>query len=321
MLKTIGAAAVASNAVAVPAAAQSTIGVPDDEATIADAIAAAGDGDTIVVDAGTYEEPELWIDQDDLTLQGAGGDETTIDSQSGGRGLTVEGDGVSLEGFTLENAGDYGFKLQFASDLSLEDVHAADNGGTGIDLNQTDDPTLRDVSSRNTDGGMGIALRNLSGATIESAHTEGNDWGGLALWAPDGEYLEDTTITGSTFENEGAAGVIVQYGGPFDVTLEGNQIRDNAIGVFVDDSFGEVEDIAGISVTWNDIEGNDTGVVNAEANDTLDATENWWGHASGPGGSGGRTNPAGNEVGQGDAIEGDVAFDDWLRRPIDHPSR
>ncbi|WP_128225600.1 hypothetical protein [Halobacteriaceae bacterium SHR40] len=54
---------------------------------------------------------------------------------------------------------------------------------------------------------------------------------------------------------------------------------------------------------------------------TLDATDNWWGHASGPGGPDGRWNPAGREVGRGDDIEGDVAFDPWLRRPIDSPSR
>ncbi|WP_418282517.1 right-handed parallel beta-helix repeat-containing protein [Halorubrum sp. DTA98] len=311
----------AGSVLAGTSAAQTTIEVPGDEPTVADGLAAADSGDTVAVASGSFSEPALVIGQDDLTLRGVGSGETTIESQSGGRGITVEGDGVTLEGFTLDGAGGYGLKLQFASDLSLRDVHATNNGRTGIDLNKTDDPTLTDVVSRNNDGGMGIALRDLEGATIENARTGSNGWGGLALWAPSGESLLGTSVTGSTFENEQVAGVVVQYAGPFDASFEGNRIRDNGIGVHVDDAFGEVEGIDGISIRNNDIESNEIGVLNAESNDELDAAGNWWGHASGPGGSDGRTNPAGRVVGKGDSIAGDVDFDDWLRRPIDHPSR
>lgn len=180
VLKTVGASAVGSSAFVGVSAAQSTINVPTDENTIADAIAAAGSGDTIEVAPGTYSENALVINGlDDLTLSGAGSGEVTIESQSSGRGLTVDdSDDVTLEGFTLREAGGYGLKLQFADGLHVEDIHAVENGRTGIDLNTTDDPTLVGVESRDNNSGFGIALRNLSGASIEDAETNGNDWGG-----------------------------------------------------------------------------------------------------------------------------------------------
>jgi nitrous oxidase accessory protein NosD len=93
------------------------------------------------------------------------------------------------------------------------------------------------------------------------------------------------------------------------------RIEDNDLGVEVKVAAGETV------VESNDIEGNDRrGALNRD-DASLDATDNWWGHASGPGGPDGRRNPAGKEVGKGDDIEGDVAFDPWLRRPVDSPSR
>lgn len=324
-LKALGGTVLGGGVLAGVSTAQATIAVPGDEETIADAIAAAEPGDTIDVAAGVYNEGPLVVDDlDDLTLRGAGSDEVTVVRAGGSRGLTVDdSDGVTLRGFTLRDTdpGHFGLKLQFSDDLHVEDVRAVDNGRTGIDLNATQSPTLVDVEARRNDG-AGIALRNLAGATVTNATTGGNAWGGLALWAPSGEQLRDVTVTDSTFAGEPAAGLFAQYPGPFaGVAIQGNRIRENGIGVLVDAQFGAVEHVGGIAVHENDVEGNGVGVLNADANDELDATHNWWGHASGPGGPDGRRNPAGRTVGNGDEIQGDVAFEPWLRRPIDHPSR
>lgn len=315
VLKTVGASAVGSSAFVGVSAAQSTINVPTDENTIADAIAAAGSGDTIEVAPGTYSENALVINGlDDLTLSGAGSGEVTIESQSSGRGLTVDdSDDVTLEGFTLREAGGYGLKLQFADGLHVEDIHAVENGRTGIDLNTTDDPTLVGVESRDNNSGFGIALRNLSGASIEDAETNGNDWGGLALWPEDNDDNDtevSAEITGSSFTDE-PAGVTAQYQGDFDVLLEENDIEDNDVGIAISDQFGTVENSGGVTVTLNNITGNDVGIDNTGGGEELTATCNYWGHPSGPEHD---DNPKKNP--KGDAVQGDVDFQPWNTRRI-----
>lgn len=315
MLKTIGASVVGSSAFVGVSTAQSTISVPTDESTIEDAIAAADPGDTIEVEPGTYSENALVIDGlDEMTLRGAGSGAVTIESQSSGRGLTVDdSDGVTLEGFTLREAGGYGFKLQFADRLHVEDVHAVENGRTGIDLNTTDDPTVVDVASRDNDGGFGIALRNLSGASVTAAETNGNAWGGLALWplANDNTASDiSAEITDSSFTGE-PVGVVAQYQGDFDVLLEKNDIEDNGVGIGISDQFGTVVDAGGVTVTLNNITGNDVGIDNTGGGEQLPATCNYWGHPTGPDHE---DSPQNNP--KGDTIAGDVEFVPWNKREI-----
>jgi len=315
VLKTIGASVVGSGALAGVSTAQSPINVPSDENTIEDAVAAASPGDTIDVDSGTYSENALVIDGlDDLTLSGAGSGEVTIESQSSGRGLTVtDSDGVTLEGFTLREAGGYGLKLQFADGLHVEDVHAVESGKTGIDLNTTDDPTVVNVESRDNSGGFGVALRNLTGASVDAAETNGNAWGGLALFPIDNDDNKtevSAEITDSSFTGE-PVGVLAQYQGTFDVLLEANDIEDNNVGVATSDQFGTVEDAEGVTVTLNNITGNDTGVDNTGGAGELPATCNYWGHPTGPEHD---DNPKNNP--KGDVVEGDVDFQPWNTRRI-----
>lgn len=315
VLKTVGASVIGSSALVGVSTAQTTINVPNDESKIEDAIAAAGSGDTIEVDPGTYPENELKINGlNNLTLSGAGSGQVTIESQSSGRGLTVDdSDGVTLEGFTLREAGDYGLKLQFAGGLRVEDVHAVGNGGTGIDLNTTNNPTLVDVESRNNSGGFGVALRNLSGATVSGATTSGNDWGGLALWPLDNGNNPSNisaNITGSSFTGE-PAGVVAQYQGGFDVLLEKNDIENNNVGVEISDQFGPVVNAGGVTVTLNNITGNNVGVDNTGGGQRLPATCNYWGHPTGPKHD---DNPKNNP--KGDAVKGDVEFQPWNTRRI-----
>lgn len=138
---------------------------------------------------------------------------------------------------------------------------------------------------------------------------------GIYLFDAKGVEIMDSEIRG--VENGGVA-----MAGVEDVSITQNDISDNGTGVSLDVANPDIYPAnSGIHVSENDIEGNDLGVFNGDDSETIDATHNWWGHASGPGGPDGRRNPAGKEVGKGDDIEGDVAFGPWLRRPNDHPSR
>jgi len=315
VLKTVGGGAITVGTFAGGSTAQTTINVPGDESTIEDAIAAASSGDTIEVKPGTYNENALVINGlNNLTLRGAGSGNVTISSQSSGRGLRVDqSNNVRLEGFTLSGAGDFGFKLQFSDGLRLQDVRAVNNGGTGIDLNTTDNPTVVGVESRNNSGGFGVALRNLSGATVRSVATSGNAWGGLALWPIDNSDNPSNisaNITGSSFTGE-PAGVVAQYQGGFSVLLERNDIENNNTGVAISDQFGTVTNSSGITVRLNNIQGNGTGIDNTGGGEVLPATCNYWGHPTGPNHE---HNPKNNP--RGDAIEGDVEFIPWNTREI-----
>jgi hypothetical protein len=145
----------------------------------------------------------------------------TIDCQSSGRGLTVDdSDGVTLEGCTLRDVGGYGLKLQFADGLGLADVHAVENGRTGIELNTTDDPKL---SNRETP---------LWGVD-RCGGNERECVGGLALWPIDNDNDETVIaaeITGSSFTDE-PVGVVAQNQGDFAVRLENNDIENDGVGL------------------------------------------------------------------------------------------
>ncbi len=86
----------------------STIHVPGDYPTIAAAINAADDGDTILVEAGTYSiDSLLEIEGKSVSLIGDGGAEATIlDGQGSGSILFIRGSAASntvIEGFTFKN--------------------------------------------------------------------------------------------------------------------------------------------------------------------------------------------------------------------------
>ncbi|MBA7650866.1 hypothetical protein ES703_58679 [subsurface metagenome] len=96
--------------------------------------------------------------------------------------------------------------------------------------------------------------------------------------------------------------------GLFSGSVTGNQFVNNWQGIYV--FSGDVSDL---HVHFNNFVGNDTGIEigpcpGAEATviGTLDATNNWWGNASGPIHVG--TNP----LGTGDPVSGNVLFNPWL---------
>lgn len=132
-------------------------------------------------------------------------------------------------------------------------------------------------------------------------------------------FFDAKSVEISDSEIRGVDGAAVAMAGVEDVTIAGNNIRDNGAGVSVGvgNPTSNYPDNNDVRVKENNIAGNEVGVFNGDANLTVDGTNNWWGHASGPGGDDGRTNPAGKEVGKGDDIDGDVDFDPWLRQPVD----
>ena len=78
------------------------------------------------------------------------------------------------------------------------------------------------------------------------------------------------------------------------------------------------EDVTPLTISNNNFDGsNEYGVYNSDTTpDEIIATNNWWGHASGPGGEYGRVNKQGKIIGKGDAVSNYVNWDPWLSQPI-----
>jgi len=76
------------------------------------------------------------------------------------------------------------------------------------------------------------------------------------------------------------------------------------------------DDTSTVTANYNNITGNTYGIYNTSSTQIVDATRNWWGHASGPGGEGGRINPAGIIIGRGDAVSINVNWNPWLPKPV-----
>jgi len=182
--KTTTATATATLAVllaAGQAAAQSTIRVPGDAATIQQAVDRAADGDTILVAAGRYNEA---VDAGGLafTLRGeAGAAATVLDASGTGLpALATRGD-VTLEGFTLTGAGGPWAALDAqGATLVIADTVFEGNGNRGLNA-LLSDVTLRDVGFVGNDAsGNGGALLVLGGGlTIDGAQFRGNTGRGL----------------------------------------------------------------------------------------------------------------------------------------------
>jgi len=102
--------------------------VGDAHATIAGALAAAHDGDTIVVPAGIYRE-HLAIDK---RVQLIGRADTVIDGSDDGTVLRINAAGVEVRGLTVRNSGstytteDAGIRIDHAADVRIVNTRIED---------------------------------------------------------------------------------------------------------------------------------------------------------------------------------------------------
>ena len=323
-------------ATATPILAGSTINVPGDYPTIQAAIAAASDGDTIVVAAGLYQENVI-IDKS-LTLKGAqagvdargrSGDETIVEPDEGTaiKILTAAGRVVLIDGLTMRNSlhGITTPEPTMAADITVKNVRALNSDEFGISLTFTERAmveycyvegaqyavnagALQPFPATDADFSNNEIVNAKHGITgyLKDSLIEGNlvrnfTQGGTGI---SGQFINteitNNTVTGYT---KGAAITFEAHYGrelPKDVTVEHNTLTGNSIGVYVFDTQTE---LAAITVNFNNIEGNSRYGVWNEGGETLDATKNWWGAGGGPSGVG---------PGSGDDVSRKVLYSPWL---------
>jgi parallel beta-helix repeat protein len=312
------------------------IDVPGDYETIQEAIDAASNGDTIVVAAGLYEE-NVEIDKS-LTLKGAqagvdartrSGAETIIepDEGIGIRILTAADRVVVVDGLTVQNA-EHGIATPeptMAADITVRNVRVLNPSEFGISptftLTTTVEycyvegaiqainagalvpfpatvATFRNNEIVNSQFGFTGYLKDslIEGNLVRDFATEGVGISGQFL----NTEIKNNIVTGYI---EGAGLTFEEHYGrdlSENVNVEGNIFTGNDLGIYV---FDTQTTLTGITVNFNNIAGNSRYGVWNQGGETLDATKNWWGHASGPG----KVGP-----GYGDAVSTKVLYSPWL---------
>jgi predicted outer membrane repeat protein len=170
--------------------------VPEDQPTIAYAVAAASSGDSVLVSEGIYYEHDITIAQD-IALVGATGDpgDVVIDAEQLGRVLAFAGVGraASVSGFTITG----GF--------------ASPGGGVYCDYAS---PTFTDV-------------------LIEGNQTADYDLGGGMYCLHSSPYFHDVRFVGNTAERNGG-GLYCIYSTPalLHVDFEGNAAGVHGGGMY-----------------------------------------------------------------------------------------
>ena len=250
-------------------------------ASIQDAINAALPGDTILVAAGTYNE-NVDVDKS-VTLQGEGRDVVTVAAaDSGDIVFDVTADWVNISGFTV-TGGWRGILLYYADHCNVSNNTLSGNDwGIGV---------FGEI------GGGDYADYNTVKDNIILNNTHG-------IWMYKARH---NTITNNTILNNTDKGIHLDTYSNNNI-FRGNDIQGNNYGI---DIGGRKYPCSGNVVNYNNIVGNSVyGVYNSPYNRRLDATNNWWGDASGPG-------PVG--PGSGDNVSDNVAYEPWLGAPLELP--
>lgn len=215
-------------------------------ATIGEAVIKATDGDTIEIAAGTYNEHDIEIFEE-LTLNGAGLENTFVDAGGNGRlfhiGITTTLSGLTLQNGQTPSVGNIfitgGGAILATGDLTLQQVRLLDNhaGGSGGSIFNNGDLVLQNTQVlSNTAAGIGGGLYNYTLGTIsvtQSAlmHNTAIGIQGGGIYAG-GKALnvQNSTIAYNSAATFGG-GILASFDGPTtleSVTLIGNVAASGA---------------------------------------------------------------------------------------------
>lgn len=125
--------------------------------------------------------------------------------------------------------------------------------------------------------------------------------------------IDNVTIDGFEIRN-GSNGTLIQPS-VNNVTVKNNQLSYNTYGGVIVLGDGEG---SGIHINCNDITDNEVyGVESERTYSDVNATQNWWGHTSGPYDPSNDTSTGGlyNPLGQGDNVSDCVDYDPWSFTP------
>ena len=200
-----------------------TVGSTGDFSTLADAVAGASSGDTLALQAGTYDGC-VDLGGKSLTLEGAGGSGATVVD---GLGLcedalsALSGEALVIQGVSIRNSGGRALRLGGGATLSALDLVISDSGADGLN-----------GGGLYVDGGS-VSLRD-SAISGNRASSGGNVFatGGAQLELHDVELsLGVATTGGGLYAEHDSLGVSLVFDG---VSVSGNTATGAGAGLFLD---------------------------------------------------------------------------------------
>ncbi len=209
--------------------APSTLRVPDDHATIQEAVDAAEPGDLVLIAPGVYEEA-VDVSTDDLTLRGLDRDEVVLEGnfelENGVR--ILEADGVVVENMTAQNYTGNGFFWTGVDGYRGSYLTAIRNGDYGLyAFGSVNGVFEHSYGSGSPDAGVYIGQCYPCNAVIDDFTAEWNGFGYSGT-----NSGGNLVIVNSVFR-ENRAGIVPNsgsYEGCYpqrETTIVGNLVHDN----------------------------------------------------------------------------------------------
>ena len=217
------------------AGTEGVLAVPEDFATIQEAVDAATPGDLILIGPGTYNEGVV-VQTENLTIRGLDRNEVILDGQGEAEnGIIVFSNGVAIENLTVHDYNSNGifFTGDYDSDFILTGYRASyitayNNGQYGIyAFNASDGLIENSYASGNPDSGFYIGQCQPCNAVVRNVVSEFNALGysgtnaGGELYLIDSEWRNNRVgMVPNTLDSEQLA---PQHG----ITIAGNWVHDN----------------------------------------------------------------------------------------------
>lgn len=304
--------------------------------TVQEAVIEAGsseDSDHVDVLAGTYDEDVVDVETNVTITRAPNADRPTI------RGtIEIIGDDVIVRGLAVEPSGDDDqsslLRIDGADDVTvgstrfegtdttqIESVISTIGSGDGSQIlsneirgfsiaeavRVSDHSNVTVADNRIVDTRAGVTTTNgVSDVVIEDNEIDvSNEGVGPAGDSHSIEIVGNDIVVGE-FDHEDAAdqvGVRVRNEG---TTIRENVIESTNTSVWMDLD-DESADSDAFVTRHNDLLGDEFGLDASGFTGTVNATENWWGHPSGPGGDG-----VDEATGVGSNVTANVEFDPWL---------
>lgn len=206
-----------------------TIRVPDDAATLAEAAAMADPGDLILLAPGVYEE-SVTIEDDGVEVRGLDRNEVVLD---GGddlpNGVTLAADDVVVRNLTVRNYTANGVYAYGVDGFHVGQVTAADNGLYGIYALDSRYGTITgSYAGGHPDSGIYVGQCDPCDVLVEKSTAEANNVGFLATNASDGLWVVESTWRANRVGVEVSSQDAERLAPQHDAQVRANLVEDNA---------------------------------------------------------------------------------------------
>jgi parallel beta-helix repeat protein len=283
------------------------------------------DGDTLVICEGTYNPPDAIEVTKSLTIQGRSGadrDDIVVQGIAGEDGFVISVDGATIRHLKLVGAGpDYGIRMQAGADNNtVQDMEIA-VWDIGVDTGDAQGNVV-ETSEIHTNADTGVYDNSGENTVIRNNEITDNTNYGIDIVGEDQMLVDSNSLSGNGGEQ-------IQITGRTTATIVRNQIEMASDGIFIGNVPAEALIIIGGSADMANTFTGPFGApkyyvgLNCSAQNTVDATYNWWGATARPDIANRIFNDeddTGVECPAPDDVKGTVVFHPWATGPAPTPT-